>query len=112
MDTYIWVIHIGNHTGYRQFRGSKLTAEEITDLWEGLKQSHLDGFDMMLSGYVPGAAGVEAVGRIAKELKENAASRPGSFFWVLGAIRRKFRGRWKCRKERSVMLLFRRLRGL
>jgi len=40
----------------------------------------------MLSGYVPGAAGVEAVGRIAKELKESAASKPGSFFWVLDPV--------------------------
>ncbi|KAI0396657.1 Ribokinase-like protein [Xylariaceae sp. FL0594] len=41
---------------------------------------------MMLSGYVPGAAGVEAVGRIAKELKENASHKPGSFFWVLDPV--------------------------
>ena len=40
----------------------------------------------MLSGYVPGAAGVEAVGRIAKELKANATSKPGSFFWVLDPV--------------------------
>ncbi|KAI1307842.1 Ribokinase-like protein [Xylaria venustula] len=77
---------IGNHTGYRRTKGTKLTAQEITDLWDGLKQSHLDSFDMMLSGYVPGAAGVEAVGRIAKELKADAASKPGSFFWVLDPV--------------------------
>jgi pyridoxine kinase len=77
---------IGSHTGYGQVKGTKLTAQEITDLWDGLKQSHLDSFDMMLSGYVPGAAGVEAVGQIAKELKANAASTPGSFFWVLDPV--------------------------
>ncbi|KAK5629833.1 hypothetical protein RRF57_005548 [Xylaria bambusicola] len=77
---------IGNHTGYRRTKGTKLTAQEITDLWDGLKQSHLDSFDMMLSGYVPGAAGVEAVGRIANELKTDAASKPGSFFWVLDPV--------------------------
>ncbi len=77
---------IGNHTGYGRTKGTKLAAQEITDLWDGLKQSHLDSFDMMLSGYVPGAAGVEAVGRIAKELKAGAASKPGSFFWVLDPV--------------------------
>ena len=42
---------------------------------------------MMLSGYVPGAAAVEAVGNIAKELKEKARTRPGSlFFWVLDPV--------------------------
>ncbi|KAI4601476.1 putative pyridoxal kinase [Pestalotiopsis sp. 9143b] len=75
-----------NHTGYRQWRGTRVSAQEITDLWEGLKQSYLDRFDMMLSGYVPGAAAVEAVGDIAKELKEKSRSRPGSFFWVLDPV--------------------------
>ncbi|KAI1156661.1 Ribokinase-like protein [Nemania diffusa] len=79
-------VQFSNHTGYRRVKGTKLAAQEITDLWDGLKQSHLDGFDMMLSGYVPGAAGVEAVGRIAQELKANAASNPGSFFWVLDPV--------------------------
>ncbi|KAI0442087.1 Ribokinase-like protein [Xylaria telfairii] len=79
-------VQFSNHTGYRRFKGTKLAAEEITDLWDGLKQSYLDSFDIMLSGYVPGAAGVEAVGRIAMELKANAALRPGSFFWVLDPV--------------------------
>lgn len=63
-----------------------MSAEEITDLWQGLKQSYLDHFDMMLSGYIPGAAAVEAVGQIAEELQTRAASRPGSFFWVLDPV--------------------------
>ncbi|KAI0539236.1 Ribokinase-like protein [Xylaria digitata] len=79
-------VQFSNHTGYRRVKGTKLAAQEITDLWDGLKQSHLDSFDMMLSGYVPGAAGVEAVGEIAKELKAAAASKPGSFFWVLDPV--------------------------
>ncbi|KAJ3562516.1 hypothetical protein NPX13_g8541 [Xylaria arbuscula] len=79
-------VQFSNHTGYKRTKGTKLSAQEITDLWDGLKQSHLDSFDMMLSGYVPGAAGVEAVGRIAKELKMDAVSKPGSFFWVLDPV--------------------------
>ncbi|KAI0017649.1 Ribokinase-like protein [Xylariomycetidae sp. FL0641] len=81
-------VQFSNHTGYRQWKGTRVSAQEITDLWEGLKQSHLDVFDMMLSGYVPGAAAVEAVGGIAKELKADAAARgqPGSFFWVLDPV--------------------------
>ena len=41
---------------------------------------------MMLSGYVPGAAALEAVGQIAQELKQKARSKPGSFFWVLDPV--------------------------
>ena len=78
--------HSGNHTGYGQWTGTKTTAQEITDLFHGLKQSGLDDFDMMLSGYVPGAEALEAVGRLAKELKAKARAKPGSFFWVLDPV--------------------------
>ena len=63
-----------------------MTADAISELWAGLKQSYLDDYDMMLSGYIPGAAAVEAVGRIAEELKARAAARPGRFFWVLDPV--------------------------
>lgn len=66
--------------------GTRLSAEEISDLWRGMKQSYLDNFDMMLSGYIPGAPAVMAVGRMAEELKERARARPGSFFWVLDPV--------------------------
>ena len=48
--------------------------------------SYLDNFDMMLSGYIPGAPAVYAVGKIAEELKTKAKSQPGSFFWVLDPV--------------------------
>lgn len=76
----------GNHTGYRQWTGTRATAQEITDLYAGLKQSYLDDFDMMLSGYIPGAEGVTAVGNIAKGLKEKFRDVPGKFFWVLDPV--------------------------
>lgn len=41
---------------------------------------------MMLSGYIPGAAAVEAVGSIARDLKLKATMKPGSFFWVLDPV--------------------------
>ncbi|KAI9745211.1 MAG: putative pyridoxal kinase [Claussenomyces sp. TS43310] len=64
----------------------RTTAAEITDLFEGLRNSSLDDFDMMLSGYVPGAEAVEAVGRIARKLKNEATLKPGSFFWILDPV--------------------------
>ena len=71
----------GNHTGYKQVKGRKTTAEEITDLYEGLKQSFLTDFDVLLSGYIPNAAAIRAVGGIGRDLKFNATTKPGSFFW-------------------------------
>lgn len=66
-----------------------MSAQEIRDLWQGLRQSYLDDFDMMLSGYVPGAAAVEAVGDIARELRAKAKAdkgHEGRFFWVLDPV--------------------------
>lgn len=40
----------------------------------------------MLSGYAPGAAAVDAVGGIARDLKLKASTKPGSFFWVLDPV--------------------------
>ncbi|KAL4898174.1 Ribokinase-like protein [Aspergillus ambiguus] len=79
-------VHFSNHTGYRQFKGTRATAEEISALYEGLCQSHLTDFDVMLSGYAPSAAAVEAVGAIGLDLQRKAASKPGSFFWVLDPV--------------------------
>ncbi|CAG9970765.1 unnamed protein product [Clonostachys byssicola] len=79
-------VQFSNHTGYKQWKGSRVTAQEIEDLYEGLKQSYLDDFDMMLSGYIPGAEAVIAVGKIAKELKEKTKETPGKFFWVLDPV--------------------------
>lgn len=79
-------VQFSNHTGYRQFKGTRATASEISDLYTGLKQSHLDDFDMMLSGYIPGAAALEAVGSMARELKLKATMKPGSFFWILDPV--------------------------
>lgn len=71
----------GNHTGYRQFKGTRATAQEISDLYQGLCQSNLTDFDVMLSGYAPSAAAVESVGTIGIDLQEKAEKKPGSFFW-------------------------------
>lgn len=63
-----------------------MSAQEITDLYDGLRQSYLDDFDMMLSGYIPGAEAVASVGNIGKELKNKNKGTPGNFFWVLDPV--------------------------
>jgi pyridoxine kinase len=72
---------LGNHTGYRQVRGTKASAREIHDIYEGLKQSYLTDFHALLSGYAPSADAVQAVGVIARDLRTKATMKPGSFFW-------------------------------
>ncbi|KAJ9648340.1 putative pyridoxal kinase [Coniosporium tulheliwenetii] len=79
-------VHYSNHTAYKQVKGRKTTAEEISELYEGLKQSNLTDFDVLLTGYTPSAEAVEAVGRIGRDLKFHANTKPGSFFWVLDPV--------------------------
>lgn len=71
----------GNHTGYKQFTGTRTSAEEIASLYDGLKQSFLTDFDVLLTGYAPNAEAVDAVGAIARDLRLKALTKPGSFFW-------------------------------
>ena len=71
----------GNHTAYKQVKGTTASAEEIRDIYEGLKQSYLTDFDVMLSGYAPSAGAVEAVGAIGRDLQLKSLTKPGSFFW-------------------------------
>lgn len=71
----------GNHTAYKQVKGTKTSAEEILELYEGLRQSNLTDFDVLLTGYVPSAEAVQAIGKIGRDVKFNAGTKPGSFFW-------------------------------
>ncbi|KAF2096601.1 pyridoxine kinase [Rhizodiscina lignyota] len=84
--TAINTVQYSNHSGYRQVKGRKTTAEEILQLYEGLKQSYLTDFDVLLSGYTPSAEAVEAVGKIGRELRFKSTTKPGSFFWVLDPV--------------------------
>ncbi|KAG6039230.1 hypothetical protein E4U41_003042 [Claviceps citrina] len=83
-------VQFSNHTGYGQWTGTKVSAREISDLYRGLRESYLDDFDMMLSGYIPDAEAVAAVGDIAKELRGlregGGQPAPGRFFWVLDPV--------------------------
>ncbi|KAF3192023.1 putative pyridoxal kinase [Orbilia oligospora] len=80
-------VQFSNHTGYGKWTGTKIPSAEIDALYEGLKHNELADFDMLATGYVPGAEGVEAVGRIAKDLKETGGGENGiKFFWVLDPV--------------------------
>lgn len=79
-------VQFSNHSGYRQLKGFQTTGEQITELYEGLKMNKNDDFEMLLTGYIPGAESVEAVGRVAKELKEKREGKGGGLFWGMFMI--------------------------
>jgi len=77
----------GNHTGYRQFKGTRTSPEDIKDLYKGLTDSHLVDFDVLLSGYIPSAEALHEVSIIARDLKtKHEFMKPGSFFWILDPV--------------------------
>jgi pyridoxine kinase len=55
----------------------KTTAPQILELFEGLQQSGIDNFQYLLTGYLPNAETVAAIGTIAKKLK---AKDPGTIW--------------------------------
>lgn len=75
------LIKTGNHTAYKQVKGTKTSAQELEQLYEGLRQSNLTSFDVLLTGYVPSAEALRSVGKIGRDIKFNAGTKPGSFFW-------------------------------
>ncbi len=77
-------VNFSNHTGYGQWKGTRTSASEITELYEGLEQSELDEFDVMLTGYIPGVEAVKAVCDIARAQK--ARGRDNGVFWVLDPV--------------------------
>jgi len=80
-------VHFSNHTGYKQWRGTKTPASEIASLYAGLSQARLTDFDVLLSGYIPSAEALTEVVRIARDLKlKRETMNPGSFFWVLDPV--------------------------
>ena len=80
-------VNFSNHTGYRQWKGEKTSPELVADLFKGLKQSQLLDFDVLLSGYIPSAAVLGEVTKIAGELAwRRDTMNPGAFFWVLDPV--------------------------
>lgn len=80
-------VNFSNHTGYRQWKGEKTSPELVADLYNGLKQSQLLDFDVLLSGYIPSAAVLSEVTKIAGDLTwRRDTLNPGAFFWVLDPV--------------------------
>ncbi|MCJ1405247.1 putative pyridoxal kinase [Xylographa trunciseda] len=74
-------VQFSNHAAYGQFAGTRTSAAEIAALYDNLVANQLARFDVLLSGFAPSAAAVEAVGAIGRALRTASVGKPGSFFW-------------------------------
>ncbi|KXN91122.1 Putative pyridoxal kinase C6F6.11c [Leucoagaricus sp. SymC.cos] len=63
-------VNYSNHSGYGRSGGTETTAAELDDMFEALEQNELLLPTRLLTGYIPGAESLSAIGRIAKKLKE------------------------------------------
>ncbi|KAI0272795.1 Ribokinase-like protein [Gloeopeniophorella convolvens] len=65
-------VNFSNHAGYRRLRGTKATAEELTDMFSVLEQNGFLKPARILTGFIFGADALSAVaGAVTKLLQEN-----------------------------------------
>ncbi|KAJ7156847.1 Ribokinase-like protein [Mycena crocata] len=67
-------VNFSNHSGYGRLGGTKTTAAELTDIFQGMERNQLLLPDRLLTGYVPGAEGLSAVADLVHKLKSEKPS--------------------------------------
>ncbi|KAH6927257.1 hypothetical protein HPB50_001218 [Hyalomma asiaticum] len=71
---FINSVQFTNHTGYPVCRGQVLNAEELQDLYEGLRLNRLTKYTHILTGYVGSDSFLNKVADIVQELKQENPS--------------------------------------
>ncbi|XP_071988484.1 pyridoxal kinase-like, partial [Engystomops pustulosus] len=62
-------VQFSNHTGYSHWKGQVLNAEELQEVYEGLKLNGVTQYDYVLTGYTRDASFLARVVDIVQELK-------------------------------------------
>ncbi|OCT91417.1 pyridoxal kinase isoform X2 [Xenopus laevis] len=63
-------VQFSNHTGYNHWKGQVLNAEELQELYEGLKLNGVTHYDYVMTGYNRDASFLARVVDIIQELKQ------------------------------------------
>ncbi|XP_034430489.1 pyridoxal kinase-like [Hippoglossus hippoglossus] len=63
-------VQFSNHTGYSHWKGQVLTAEELNELYEGIKLNEVNHYDYILTGYSRDTSFLGTVVDIIQELKK------------------------------------------
>ncbi len=67
---FINSVQFSNHTGYKGgFKGQRLNAEELNDLFNGLRQNNLLNYTQLLTGYVGDKTFLNKLADFIEELK-------------------------------------------
>lgn len=81
---------LSNHTGYGRFGGTRLDAEHLKSVFEGMEKNGLLRYARMLSGYIPSPSALTEVTNFVKKMK---AINPGLLYLldpVMGEMERGF----------------------
>ncbi|KAF8888121.1 Ribokinase-like protein [Infundibulicybe gibba] len=62
-------VNYSNHSGYGRLGGTKTTATELTEICQAMERNELLVPNRLITGYIPGAEGLSAVGNIARKLR-------------------------------------------
>ena len=63
-------VQFSNHTGYPSWTGSRTTAQDVQDLFDGLENNELiDEYTHVLTGYIGNFAILETIQKMVKKLK-------------------------------------------
>lgn len=63
-------VQFSNHTGYKYWRGERLTGDQLRELYEGLVANNLTKYSHVLTGYINGIDTLRTALKIVKELKQ------------------------------------------
>ncbi|KAK9314685.1 Ribokinase-like protein [Lipomyces starkeyi] len=79
-------VSFSNHTGYTQWRGDRHSAQHIREIYTGLKMNTLTDYDVVVTGYIPGAEAVREVGAVVQELRRDNAELGREILWILDPV--------------------------
>ncbi|CAH1226073.1 PDXK [Branchiostoma lanceolatum] len=67
---YINSVQFSNHTGYKSFKGQVLNAEQLKELFDGLKANNINNYSYLVTGYIGSVSFLEGVLDMVKEFKK------------------------------------------
>eukprot|EP01080_Neovahlkampfia_damariscottae_P002527 gene2527-3232_t len=65
-------VQFSNHTGYKSFKGERLTGEQLEDLITGLEENNLINYSHLLTGYIGSPSFLEKVVSLVEKLKKKS----------------------------------------
>lgn len=78
-------VNFSNHTGYGSWEGTCSSANELNEIYKGLKHVGLQ-YDALLTGYVFGSESLKAVGDICIDIKKRQNALDNDPLWLLDPV--------------------------